>query len=139
MPFMDRRATDAGPIYVHAQECETYSGNGEIPAEYRGTSVNVGSVLGRIEQGWRKDLSTEALRTKRCKRSLYERKWNTARAEHFGPGATCFGLSGRNQIEAENALFLGKEQGMRAANARSKAAQSRRSKSKAGRPALVRS
>jgi Protein of unknown function (DUF1203) len=25
-----------GPIYLHAQECEAYSGNGEIPAEYRG-------------------------------------------------------------------------------------------------------
>jgi len=25
-----------GPVYVHAEACESYSGNGEIPGEYRG-------------------------------------------------------------------------------------------------------
>ena len=25
-----------GPVYVHAKECEAYSGDGQIPAGYRG-------------------------------------------------------------------------------------------------------
>ena len=25
-----------GPVYVHAKQCEAYSGDGQIPAEYRG-------------------------------------------------------------------------------------------------------
>ncbi len=42
-----------GPIYVHAQECEAYSGNGEIPAEYRGQPLTFeafGANRARVEE-----------------------------------------------------------------------------------------